>query len=126
MAGYELRVRADFFASHQIRLLDGEMEPLHEHNWRVDVFVEGRQLGDHGMLMDFTDLKHRLAAITDALSHSCLNEHPAFANGCPTTERLAKFFHDALSPGLTEPIAITKVRVYETPDCAAAYLSGPR
>ncbi len=126
MAGYELRVRADFVASHQIRLPDGEMEPLHEHNWRVDVFVEGESLDDNGLLMDFTDLRRRLTDITDGLNQTCLNEHPAFNAVCPTTERLAKLLHDGLAPGLPEPIRTTKVRVHETPDCAAAYVpDGP-
>lgn len=123
MAGYELRVRADFHASHRIRLHDGEMEPLHEHTWRVDAFVEGEHLGEHGMLMDFTDLKRRLTAITGGLNQSCLNEHAAFAAACPTTERLARFFHDTLARGLPDGIRISKVRVFETPDCAAAYIS---
>ncbi len=122
MASYELRVRADFSASHQIRLPDGKMEPLHEHSWRVDLFVEGDTLDENGLLMDFADLNRRLTDITDGLNQSCLNGHAAFAAHCPTTERLARFIHDTLAPGLPEPIRITKVRVHETPDCAAAYL----
>jgi len=126
MARYELRVRAGFYAFHQIRLPSGEMEPLHGHNWRVDVFVEGEDLGEHGMLMDFADLKRPLTDITDALDQSCLNDHAAFAAACPTTERLARFVHDALAPGLPRAIRIAKVRIYETPDCAAAYLPDRR
>lgn len=126
MAGYELRVRADFTASHQIRLPDGEMEPLHEHHWRVDVLVAGESLDENGLLMDFTDLKRRLTDITDGLNQSCLNEHRAFNAVCPTTERLAKFIHDGLAPGLPIAIRIIKVRVHETPDCAAAYVPGER
>ncbi len=122
MAGYELRVRADFVASHQIRLPDGEMEPSHEHEWRVDVYVEGESLDDDGLLMDFTDLKRRLTDITGGLNESCLNEHAAFAAVCPTTERLAKLIHGGVALGLPDAIRITKVRVHETPDCSASYL----
>jgi 6-pyruvoyltetrahydropterin/6-carboxytetrahydropterin synthase len=126
MASYELRVRAEFSASHQIRLPSGEMEPLHDHNWRVDVFVEGEDLGEHGLLMDFGDLKRQLTDLTGGLDRSCLNDHAAFAADDPSTERLARFVHDALAPGLPSEIRISKVRIYETPDCAAAYLPDRR
>lgn len=123
MACYELLLRAEFSAAHQLRLENGELEPLHGHNWRVEVSVTGPEPDPAtGMVADFTRLLELLEGVTGHLHDTFLNELPPFSADNPSTERIAKHIHDALAPQLPEVIRISKVRVWETARSAAAYL----
>ncbi len=124
MAGYELLLRAGFSAAHQLRLGDGRVEPLHGHNWRVEVFLTGSRLDEIGILADFTVLQPHLQRITGELHDTFLNEHPAFASDNPSTELIARYIHDALAGHIDAPIQIAKVRVWETDVFSAAYVPG--
>ena len=74
MAKYELLLRTEFTASHQLRMHDGELEPLHSHDWRVEVFLEGEELDAAGLVADFTVLQRDLTQITVDLRGRLLNE----------------------------------------------------
>ena len=119
---YELLLRAGFSAAHQLRMHDGTTEPLHGHNWRVEILLRGRELDSIGILADFTTLHSRLRSIADGLNDTFLNELPVLSSDNPSTERVAKYIHDAFSQDLPRSVRIARVRVWETPDCAAAYL----
>jgi len=122
MSGYELLLRGEFSAAHQLRLADGRLEPMHGHNWEVEVYLVGATLNEIGILADFTALQQRLTEITAGLDGTCLNDLPALASDNPSTERLARYVHDALAGGLEPGIRISKVRVWETRHCAAAFV----
>jgi len=122
MPSYELLLRGEFSAAHQLRLTDGRLEPMHGHNWEVEVFLEGERLNEIGILADFTTLQQRLGKMTAGLDGTCLNDLPALASDNPSTERVARHVHDAMAPGLEPGIRISKVRVWETRHCAAAYV----
>ena len=122
MSRYELLLRASFSAAHQLRLPDGTMEPMHGHNWKVEAYLEGPELDSVGILADFTVLQPQLEAITAGLHNTLLNDLSAFSSDNPSTERIAKYVHDALSPRLPGGIRISKVRIWETDHCAAAFV----
>ena len=122
MAKYELLLRTEFTASHQLRMHDGELEPLHSHDWRVEVFLEGEELDAAGLVADFTVLQRDLTQITVDLRGRLLNESPAFTGRNPSTEVLAKYLHDRFAPMIPTNVRVTKIRVWETSDCAAAYI----
>ena len=119
---YELVIKSEFSAAHRLRLPDGSYEPLHGHNWLVEVHLSGPELDDGGMLADFTKLQPALTSITGELHDSHLNELPAFHSTSPSTERVAHYIHDRLAPQLPKTVAIRRVRVWETRHCAAAYV----
>jgi len=123
---YELTIRASFSASHHLRMPDGGVEAPHAHEWRVEVYLEGDALEPSGLLADFTVLQRSLAAVTEKLQGADLNSLPAFGGRNPTTEAVAKYLHDHFAPLLPASVRVTRVRVWETPDCAAAYVPGPR
>ena len=52
---YTIEVETGFFGFHQVAKPDGEMEPLHSHNWQVKVQVGSEELNEWGMVMDFAD-----------------------------------------------------------------------
>ncbi len=126
MGAYELTIRSEFSATHRLRLHDGSYEPLHGHQWQVEVYLTGSELDAAGMLADFTVVQPALAAITAELHDRYLNELPAFTSESPSTERVARYIHDRLAPRLPKSAAIERVRVWETSQCAAAYVPGDR
>lgn len=66
-----------FSAAHFLIFPNGEAERLHGHNYRVSVEVGGT-LTDHGMVMDFKEIKPRIRKLLDAWDERWLvpGEHP--------------------------------------------------
>ena len=54
-----------FSAAHFLIFPDGEAERLHGHNYRVAVEVGG-ELGEHGLVLDFNQVKPLIRALVDA------------------------------------------------------------
>lgn len=121
---YEILLLAEFSAAHRLRLADGSFEPLHGHNWKVEVCLRGPRLDAIGLLADFTLLQTQLQRITAALHDTYLNELPAFAQKNPSTEHVARHIHDQFAPQLPPSVRVHLVRVWETSTCAAAYHPG--
>jgi len=74
MSPYRVRVEKDyavFCAGHFITYDGHECEPLHGHNYRVAVMVEGG-LDKNAYVVDFTRLKKALRATVDRLDHRML------------------------------------------------------
>ena len=122
MSTYELVLRSEFSATHRLNMHDGRHEPLHKHKWRVEVFLQGRKLDANGMVADFTLLQRNLREIVSRLNGTYLNELPAFSASNPSAELIARHLHDRYKPTLAPEVRLMKVRVWETDDCAAAYL----
>lgn len=119
---YELTLRGEFSAAHQIRLHDGSMEPLHGHNWRVEVELSAKSLDSIGIVADFVMLERRLKDVL-ARYHNCsLNAHPDFAELNPTTEHVARSIAIHIGEGLPNDVSLARVRVWETSNCAAAFI----
>ena len=119
---YELTLRTEFAAAHRIRLADGQMEPMHGHNWRVEVDLRGPTLDDTGIVADFTVLQAHLRAAISELHNTVLNDVPGLADPGPTTELIAKHLHDRLAGLMPATVQLRRVRVWETAECAAAYI----
>ena len=122
MSRYELVLESEFSAAHRLKLHDGRLEPLHGHNWRVEVFLAAGKLDSAGLVADFVVLQENLTRVTQELNDTCLNDLPAFSACNPSTELVAKHICDRFAPALPTGVRVTKVRVWETGRCAAAYL----
>jgi 6-pyruvoyltetrahydropterin/6-carboxytetrahydropterin synthase len=117
---FEVCVEHTFAAAHSLRNYRGKCENLHGHNYRVQVSVEGRELDDTGLLLDFTELKRLLRQTSEYLDHQFINELKPFDVLNPSAENLAKFFHDEIQKNL--PAArVASVRVWETDTSCATY-----
>lgn len=122
LGAYELTLRGEFAAAHRIRLYDGSLEPLHGHNWRVEVELSAKKLDAIGIVADFVELERRLKDIL-ARYHNCsLNDHSDFAETNPTTEHVARAIAIQFSEGLPEQVTLARVRVWETSNCAASFI----
>lgn len=118
---FEVTVSGWFAAAHQLRLPDGSFEPLHGHNWKVAITFAGNQLDALGVLLDFVELRQRLAAATAALHDRNLNELPPFQHCNPSAENVAVYFAEVFrAPAAGARLRV--VEVEEAPGCVARFL----
>lgn len=122
---YEVAIRRRFAAAHQLRGYRGKCEDLHGHNWIVEVGVEGTELDDVGLLLDFKALKNHVDDVLEELDHKYINDHKWFEKRNPSSEYLALFLHEQITARLDDPgLRVTYVRVWESEDAAATYRLG--
>jgi 6-pyruvoyltetrahydropterin/6-carboxytetrahydropterin synthase len=71
----------------------GKCERIHGHNYKVTFCVEGTELDERQMLIDFRTVKH---AIEKRYDHHFLNDFPEFdpsqGGAIPSTEKVAEVF----------------------------------
>ncbi|MEM9556218.1 MAG: 6-carboxytetrahydropterin synthase [Acidobacteriota bacterium] len=120
VATYTLRVIERFEAAHALRSYKGAPEPVHGHSWRVEAVLETEALDDEGMAYDFVEIKTALRELAGRFHHADINSVPPFDVLSPTTEHLARYFHQELSTRLPDA-PVVAVTVWEGPDCAATY-----
>jgi 6-pyruvoyltetrahydropterin/6-carboxytetrahydropterin synthase len=94
---YEVKIRAEFSAAHNLREVGGKCESLHGHNFKVEVAVEAESLDEQGMVVDFRILKEHTRALVEGLDHKYLNELPFFQGKNPSSEALAAYLFGELS-----------------------------
>jgi 6-pyruvoyltetrahydropterin/6-carboxytetrahydropterin synthase len=117
---FEITARREFAAAHQLRLYDGQLEPLHGHNWVVVVTVSSPQLDAIGVVMDFHELDRLLDEIIKPLHNRHLNEVEPFRSILnPSTENVA--LHIARSLALPANVRLRSVEVWETAANSATY-----
>src|SRR5687768_11402239 len=109
---FEITATREFAATHQLRLYDGSLEPLHGHNWKVCVTVAAARLDAIGVVMDFHELERLLEPIIQPLHNTHLNEVAAMGGMNPTTENVA--LHIAQSLKLPATVTLLSVEVWET------------
>jgi len=118
---YEIMIKTEFAAAHNLRNYNGLCEVLHGHNWKVDIVVEAETLDKTGLAIDFKLLKAAAAEITDDLDHSYLNEHDAFKEKNPSSENIARYIFEELKSGLPDSVNVKKITIWETDSAAASY-----
>jgi 6-pyruvoyltetrahydropterin/6-carboxytetrahydropterin synthase len=119
---YEVSYETTFCATH--RLTDGgkPIEPLHGHDWRVEVVAAGDTLDRIGVVVDFEHLKKVLGEVAGRFHYKDLNEDAALAGRSISAEVVAHHFFDAVRKGLgDEGSRLVRVRVWEAPGCSATY-----
>jgi 6-pyruvoyltetrahydropterin/6-carboxytetrahydropterin synthase len=120
---YELKIISHFAAAHQLREFKGKCENLHGHNWKIEVFVRGENLGKDGLLIDFKLIKETTNRILDELDHQFLNELEPFKTLNPSSENIAHYLFKSLSQELNrDNIRIAKVTAWESDSACATYM----
>lgn len=67
---FRLTQEIDFCYGHRLLNYGGKCRHLHGHNGRAVIVLEGEQLDDRGMLVDFSDIKSSLRNwIEEQLDH---------------------------------------------------------
>jgi len=111
---FTLKTLLDFAAAHRLNGYDGDCARLHGHNWKVEVMVEGEQLDEVGMVIDFKEIKRHAKAVIAELDHTYLNDHPAFQHQNPTAENIAAFLLARLAERIDTPARrVSAITVWE-------------
>ena len=121
---FDVCVEQTFAAAHALRNYKGGCENIHGHNFKVRVSLQGEDLDQAGLLVDFLDVKALMDGVIGRLDHRFLNEVAPFDTVNPSAENIARYFFEEMSRGLTAtpvPVRITEVRVWETEIQSAAY-----
>ncbi|GAB4164271.1 MAG: 6-carboxytetrahydropterin synthase QueD [Planctomycetota bacterium] len=121
---FRISVEHSFAAAHCLRIEGHKCESLHGHNWIVTVTVQGKNLDQYGMLMDFHDLKAIVAPIVERLDHVFLNSVPPFDSINPTTEQICRYISDEVARRLPEGVSVYSVKTSESQRCCGEYLPG--
>lgn len=117
---FEICVEHTFSAGHALRNYHGKCENVHGHNYRVQVGVEGAELDETGLLLDFAELKRRLRETSGYLDHQFINDLKPFDELNPSAENIARFICEEIQKDLKNA-SIAFVRVWETDTSFATY-----
>ena len=118
---FEVTVEETFAAGHALRNYHGKCENVHGHNYRVQITMEGEELNDAGLLVDFADVKRLVRAVVARLDHQFLNDLAPFDAINPSAENMARYFYDEISGGLPPGPRIREVKIWETDITSATY-----
>jgi len=119
---YEVKIKADFSAAHNLREVGGKCESLHGHNFAVEVVVESESLDEGGMVIDFRLLKAKAKEVLDTLDHRYLNELSFFRNLNPSSENLAAYIFGEVSRRIDHGSRrVRRVSVWESETSRATY-----
>jgi 6-pyruvoyltetrahydropterin/6-carboxytetrahydropterin synthase len=119
---FEVTIEQTFAAGHALRNYHGKCENVHGHNYRCQVTMEGDQLDDTGLLVDFVLLKKVVGAVIDRMDHQWLNDFPPFDVLNPSAENIAKFIYDEVIKGIQTPrVRLGSVKLWETDTSVATY-----
>lgn len=122
VAVFEVAYETTFCATHQLHRGGAPVEPVHGHDWRVEVVARGETLDELGVVVDFERLKHAAAGICARFHYADITSHPAFAGQSPTAEAVARYFFHEMKKALGhDGRTLAHVRVWEAPGCSARY-----
>lgn len=117
---FEVSVEEVFPAGHALRNYHGKCENVHGHNYRVRVTVQGADVDENGLLIDFAEVKRLVRAVKDRLDHQFLNDLAPFDTINPSAENIAKYFYDEIHGKLSRG-SLQEVKLWETDVACATY-----
>ena len=120
---YEIKIIRFISAAHFLKDYNGKCEALHGHNWKIEVIVRRKALGEGNMAIDFSLLKRIADNILQRLDHKNLNALPYFKDQNPSSEAIARYiFHELEKRLAKEPVSIYRVNAWESRDSCAGYM----
>ncbi len=121
---YMLGVKRDFIAKHF--LIGGDWGPENfpnSHHYVLELQMEGKELDQHGYLVDIVDVEKHLDEIVNYYKEHMLNDKPEFAGLNPSIENFARILATSLSERIkAENISEIKVVLWENESAWAAYV----
>lgn len=120
---YSLGVRREFIARHF--LIGGDWGPENfpnSHHYTLELVLEGKELDQHGYLVDIVDVEKHLDEIVNYYKEQMLNDKPEFAGLNPSIEHFARILATALNERIqARNITGLKVVLWEHANAWAAY-----
>jgi 6-pyruvoyltetrahydropterin/6-carboxytetrahydropterin synthase len=119
---FEVAYETTFRATHTLHEAGRPVEPVHGHDWRVEVVASGDRLDRVGVVIDFEYLKKAVNEIVRRFDHGDITSHTHFAGRSPSAEAVARYFFDEVRKAMGEEgECLRRVRVWEAPGCSATY-----
>lgn len=120
---YTLGVRRDFIARHFLIGGDWGAENFpNSHHYVLELQLEGKELDQHGYLVDIVDVGRHLDEVIGQYKEQMLNDCPAFAGLNPSIEHFARILAMSLSERIqAKNISALKVVLWENESAWAAY-----
>lgn len=119
---YEAAYETTFCATHVLTKDGRPLEPVHGHDWRVEVVAGADALDEIGVVVDFEHLKQAVADVAARFHYKDINSHPDLRALSPSAEVLARYFFQEVRKGMgAEGRRLRRVRVWEAPGCSATY-----
>ena len=120
---YTLGVRREFIARHF--LIGGDWGPENypnSHHYILELQLQGKELDQHGYLVDIVDVEKHLDALVDYYKEQMLNDKPEFAGLNPSIEHFARILATSLSKRIrARNISALKILLWENESAWAAY-----
>ena len=124
-----IEIQTIFCASHQLRLPDGTLEPLHGHNWKVTVQIAAGALDALETVVDFHEAERIVAGLVGPWSNGHLNDVEPFRTTVnPSAERIAEVIGRGVDGELQKvaghrarQVRVCECRVTEAPNCLAIW-----
>ena len=120
---YELGIKRDFIARHF--LIGGDWGPENfpnSHHYILELRMKGKELDQHGYLVDIVDVEKHLDEIVNYYKDQMLNEKPEFEGLNPSIENFAQIVATSFSEHIkAENISEIKVVLWENESAWAAY-----
>src|ERR1041385_1498607 len=120
---YALGVKRDFIARHF--LIGGDWGPENfpnSHHYVLELQMEGKELDQHGYLVDIVNVEKHLDEIVGYYKDQMLNDKPEFAGLNPSIENFTRILAVALNEQIKEPnISALTVVLWENELAWAAY-----
>ncbi|MBF6058041.1 MULTISPECIES: 6-carboxytetrahydropterin synthase QueD [Thiomicrorhabdus] len=111
---FVLKTLLDFASAHSLKGYPGDCAKLHGHNWKIEVQVQGQQLNDIGMVIDFKEIKRHTKEVIKELDHSFLNDHPYFQDHNPTAENIAVYLYREIQSRISDDrVTMHSITVWE-------------
>lgn len=120
---YNVAVKRDFVAQHFLIGGDwGAENDLHSHHYFVELRLEGRELDEHGYLVDIVDIEANLDAIVAYYRDRTLNELQEFSGLNPSIEHFSRIIAYELGDRIQAPnIHALTVIIWENEIAWASY-----
>jgi 6-pyruvoyltetrahydropterin/6-carboxytetrahydropterin synthase len=120
---YTLGVKREFIARHY--LIGGDWGPENypnSHHYILELQLEGRELDQHGYLVDIVEVEKHLDEIVNYYREQMLNDKPEFAGLNPSIENFSRILASSLSDRIqAKNIAALKIVLWENESAWAAY-----
>jgi len=130
---YRVTKSLSFCYGHRLLGYPGKCRHLHGHNARVNITLQGAELDDLGMLVDFNEIKKSIKSwIDDEIDHTMLlckddpiipvlreaGERFYVTEENPTAEHIARLIYEKVEAA---GYPVLEVVVEETDSCLASY-----
>lgn len=121
---YELIVTRCYRIGHGLRNFKGADEPIHFHDWRIEVRIAAEKLDASGCAIDFHEIDALLDKILQPFVGKAFNDIPPFDRESPSAEKVAEYLYRSLADKINAPgRRLTSVTAGEDPEHCAAYIS---